>query len=203
MAEEKNVDNSDFDTDTENEELEANETDYAPDTTESETDAEAEQVEDDGADEQDADSDDRNDARSRAKAQIDRLKEEVRRLKAEKSNEKGDKEGGSQASVASSELVSRTYLATKGYDNEAVQDKAIDRAERLGMTVDQLLRDPDEKAVLDAAVKRMTTKAATSRPTGKGGTRTKDAKWYADNNVMPEDPELVAEVWKLLADRDR
>lgn len=202
MVEEKNV-NDELDIDENEEELEANELEDAPNTEETEADAEAEQVEDDDADEHDANSEDRSDARSRAKAQIDRLKEEVRRLKAEKGSQEGDKKGSAQESVASNELVSRTYLGTKGYSNEAIQDKAIERAERLGMSVDQLLRDPDEKAVLDAAVKRMTAKAASSRPTGKGGSKTRDANWYADNNVMPDDPKLVAEVWEILANRDR
>lgn len=141
----------------------------------------------------------RNSARDRATAQIDRLKKENRDLKEQiRKSGTSDKESG-----VSSDLVSRTFLSTEGYKNREIQDKAIERAERLGLSVDQLLADPDEKAVLDMAVKRITTTQASSRPTGKGGTRTRDAKWYVEKNIMPEDPKLVAEVWELLAEKDR
>lgn len=176
-----------------NEDLEANPEDDVLDTETGSIDEETAEVED-------SETDDRDSARDRATNQINRLKDEIRRLKSEKSGQEG---GQKTEGLASSDLLYRTYLGQQGYTNRDIQDKAIDRAKRLGLSVDQLIADPDEKAVLDAAVKRTATTNAQARPTGKGGTRTKDAKWYADNNVMPTDPKLIPEVWAILADRDR
>lgn len=192
---EKNVD--DVVEETTEEELEANETDNALDTEEPEVGDEEAEIET-GTDFQDD-----GDARAeRARNQINRLKEEVRRLKSERSGEKGGQKGD-EPQVASSDLLYRTYLGQQGYTNRDVQDKAIDRAKRLGMSVDQLIADPDEKAVLDAAVQRIKATNASARPTGKGGGSKKDAQWYVDHNQLPEDPSMRVAVWDILAAQER
>lgn len=179
------------------EELEANDEDNALDTEETASDEEAEQVE------TGEDNDAGDERRGRAKAHIDRLKEENRQLKERlKEGAKGGEKGG-QEGLASNELLFRTYLGQQGYTNRDVQDAAIERAKKLGLSVDQMLADPDEKAFLDIKAQRIKTTQASSRPTGKGGGSKKDAKWYADNNVLPDDPAMRVEVWNLLADRDR
>lgn len=184
-------------------ELEANTDDDALNTEEQETDDEASELEDG-----DDLSDDEQARRERATNQINRLKEQNKKLKEQlekggvSSKESGQK-GGEAQEIASSDLLYRTYLGQQGYTQRDVQDKAIDRAQRLGMSVDALLADPDEKAVLDAAVRRITAQNASARPTGKGGASKKDAHWYVNNNQLPDDPDLKVEVWKILAEKER
>lgn len=191
---EKNVD--EVVDETTDEELEANQDDNALDTEEQEVDDAEGEVEDG----QDLSGD--GGRAERARNQINRLKDEIRRLKSEKGGDKGGPKGEAQE-VASSDLLFRTYLGQQGYSNRDVQDKAIDRANRLGMSVDQLIADPDEKAVLDAAVNRMKATQASARPTGKGGSSKKDAQWYVDRNQLPDDPQLRVEVWNILAEQER
>lgn len=138
----------------------------------------------------------------RARRQIDRLKEENRRLKEQIGSSTGEK-GFETPVTADSELLYRAYLTQKGIDQEEVQDKAIERSKRLGVSIDKLLRDEDERQLLELHAKRISSSHASARPTGRGGATKKDAQWYVDNGQMPDDPKMVTQVWKLLAEKER
>jgi len=136
------------------------------------------------------------DRKQRADRQIDRLKARIKELES-----KGA-ETTPKAEV-DYDLINRTYLETKGFTDDEVQDKAIERAKKLGMSVHQLLKDEDERAILEAKAQRAKAAQASARPTGRGGATKKDAQWYADHGVLPEDPKLIPQVWQILADKER
>jgi hypothetical protein len=131
--------------------------------------------------------------KSRAEAQINRLKKEIEELK----------KGQGQAPALNNDLINRTYLTASGYKDRDVQDEVLRLAGKFGLTVDQALEDNDIKTRAAALVKQKEVAQASARPTGKGGATKKDAQWYVDHNVMPDDPKLVTEVWAIKAAQEQ
>lgn len=180
----------------EGEDLQDNEDQHASDTTESQTDESASEEQ----------ADDSHDSKDRARNQIERLKRERDewKRKAEEAGQGGSKSGsqGSQAQVAPG-LVERTFLAAEGYKEKEVQEEVLKLANKFGLSVDEALEDPDIRLRADGLQKRLQAQQASSRPTGKGGATSRDAQWYADKGILPDDPKLVPQVWKILAEREK
>lgn len=177
-----------------NEELEANETDDALDTEENQTDAETDEVEDGDSDDESTEA-----SRARARSQIDRLKEENRRLK-EKFKESGLSGEGSKVA---SPLVERTFLSQEGITDKEAQQEVIRLAQKLDIPLEEAVEDEDIRLRAEAIQKKAQSRLASARPKGKGGATKKDAQWYVDHNVLPDDPGMRVQVWDILAERDR
>lgn len=157
----------------------------------------------------DADGDDGNDERTaRAKAQRERLAEEIKQLKAEKAKLKeGSKENNSKESqlATNSELVERTYLAANGIKDKDVQNEVMRLAKKFDISVDQALDDTDINQRANALIKKKQAAQAVAKSTGGTATGKKTPSYYADyfkkNGDFPSgtSSDMIAKATDILA----
>lgn len=138
---------------------------------EAEHESEAEAVSDDGDDER----------TQRAKAQRDRLAQEIKDLKAEKNRLKSEESNQENSQVATnSELVERTYLSANGITDKDAQNEVIRLAKKFDMSVDKALDDTDIKQRAESIVKKKAAQKQLAGGTGGASTSKKTPQYYAD-----------------------
>ena len=130
--------------------------------------------EDDGGDEDTDSGNDREARKARRDAQIDRLKEENRKLK-EQAKENGSKEEGV---ATNSELVERTFLSANGIKDREVQDEVMRLAKKFDIPVDEAMDDSDIKVRAEALIKKKAATKSVAQGTGGAAARTKGVAWH-------------------------
>ena len=153
--------------------------------------------------------DDEDDERTaRARAQRERLAEEIKQPKAEKAKLKeGRKESDSKESqvATNSELVERTYLSANGIKDKDVQNEVIRLAKKFDMSVDQALDDTDIKQRASVMIKKKEAARAVAKSTGGASSSKKTPSYYADffrkNGDFPAGTpnDMIAKATDLLA----
>ena len=162
------------------EELLDNEPEDEPGTDEDESGEESEEQdsddlsEDDDGDDSGEEGNSREARKARRDAQIDRLKEENRKLK------ESIKESGSEKSglANNSELIERTYLSANGIVDKDVQNEVIRLANKFGMSVDEAMDDADIKLRADSLIKQKKAKQSVAKGTGGSAQKTRGVNWH-------------------------
>ena len=132
-------------------------------------------ADDDGGDsEEEAEGNSRGAREKRRDSQIDRLKEENRKLKAEAKESGSEKEG----IVTNSELVERTFLAANGIKDREVQDEVIRLAHKFDIPVDEAMDDSDIKVRAEALIKKKAASRSVAKSTGGAAARTKGVAYH-------------------------
>lgn len=129
---------------------------------------------DDGEDESSEEGNSREARKARRDAQIERLKEENRKLKEQA------KESGSEKEVdaTSSELMERAYLASNDIKDKDAQNEVIRLADKLGLSVMDAIEDEDITLRVTSLLKKKKAQQSVAQGTGGSAQKSKGVSWH-------------------------
>jgi hypothetical protein len=128
---------------------------------------------DDGGDSND-DGNSREARKARRDAQIDRLKEDNRKLKDQLKENSSEKE----VNNTSSELMERAFLAANDVKDKDAQNEVIRLADKFGTSVMDAIEDTDVMMRVNSIVKKKAADRSVAGGTGGSAQKTKGVAWH-------------------------